>query len=400
MRVNFALPLLPLVLGSCAVPTADEDASLATSNLAAKGGSTDPVDHLRVIASADMEGRGTPSVGLDRAAEYVIEECRRAGVVGAMPKGSYLQPFTIGGFPLATIVEPEDEGNDFGNDIFEEGVYLSGDASKATRAEMGKRLCAVMSESGDACPEGVEDGTVDPRPYVQQAAAPQRTNNVVGILKGTGEHKDEIVLLSAHLDHLGKTSRGLYPGADDNGSGSSTLVAVMHKLAQTPHDRTIAFFWTAGEEKGLLGASYFVDNAPETVPLAKVRQVINMDMVASWDDTRFSVGVDSGATSQISARLMNEANAEMERPFAKINRDVQSYNTRQDGYAFSRRGIPTLFFFEGLSNPNGGGSLMPRYHKTTDTVEALLAETDGSKIRRMADILSRTITKVANADLR
>ena len=76
---------------------------------------------------------------------------------------------------------------------------------------------------------------------------------------------------------------------------------------------------------------------------------------------------------------------------------MQSYNTRQDGYTFSRRQIPTIFLFEGLSNADGGGDLQPNYHQKTDTIENLLAENGGSKVRRMAKLLTSSVTKIANA---
>ena len=166
----------------------------------------------------------------------------------------------------------------------------------------------------------------------------------------------------------------------------------MHDLASSPDklDRTVVFFWTSGEEKGLLGAAYFVDNPP--IPLAKITQVINMDMVGAWGDNRFSIGVDS--RSQAGALLLEEAGREA--GFTSIYRDVQSYNTRQDGYSFSRRQIPTIFVFEGLSKADGGGDLMPRYHRPNDTVENLLAENGGTKLRKMADMLTRSVRKLAN----
>jgi aminopeptidase YwaD len=392
-RILFALPV---VLGACAMPSeriAREDAPIMTED-----DGTDPVEHLRYIAGPETEGRGTPSPGLQKAADYVIASCQRAGLVGALEGGAFLQPFTIGGLPVpGPTIEEEDP--DFGSELFEDGLFLSGSITPETSAEMGHKLCEALAASGEACPPGVLDGSVDPRPYVQTAAPPQVTNNVVGILPGHGPHKDEIVLLSAHLDHLGKKPTGVFPGADDNASGSSTLLAIMNRVARgAPLDRTLVFFWTAGEEKGLLGASYFVDNPPASVPLARIKQVINMDMVGAWDDTRFSVGVDTGAASQTTAALFDEANAELERPFVRMNRDIQQYNRRQDGYAFSRRQISTIFVFEGLANAAGGGALMARYHKMTDTVDALLAEGGASKLRRMADILSRVVTKVAGSN--
>jgi aminopeptidase YwaD len=386
------LAALPVVLGSCSAGPPGSSARSEAPIEASDG--TDPVEHLRFIAGPETEGRGTPSPGLQKAADYVIASCQRAGVVGALEGGAFLQPFTIGGLPLP-IPALEEEEPDFGSELFEEGIFLSGSITPETSKEMGHKLCEALAASGEPCPAGVLNGTVDPRPYVQTAAPPQTTNNVVGILPGHGPHKDEIVLLSAHLDHLGKKPQGVFNGADDNASGSSTLLAIMNRVARgAPLDRTLVFFWTAGEEKGLLGASYFVDNPPPSVPLARIKQVINMDMIGAWDDTRFSLGVDTGAAA--TAALFDEANAELERPFVRMNRDIQQYSRRQDGFAFSRRQIPTIFVFEGLANAAGGGALMPRYHKTSDTVEALLAEGGGSKLRRMADILARVVTKVSN----
>jgi aminopeptidase YwaD len=391
---------------SCASSSHDEIAAKQAANVTLDDASkTDPVTHLNVIAAPGMEGRGTGAPGFHRAAEYIANECRSAGLVGAASaaralESSFFQPFTVGGFPVSPMASPDTQ-EEFGSDIFEDGLYVSGNASPDTIVEMNQKLCAAWVASGLVCPSGAAAGTTDPRPLVQAAAV--ATENIVAILPGTGPHRDEIVLLSAHLDHLGKTSAGTFFGADDNGSGSSTLLAIMHRLSNTrternsqTFDRTIAFLWTSGEEKGLLGAAYFVDNPPASVPLSQIKQVVNMDMVGAWDDTRFSVGLDNLPATTDAAALIDAANLEMDRPFVKIHRDVQSYARRQDGYAFSRRQIPALFVFEGLSRATGGGSLMTRYHKTTDTIEALMAETKGSKIRRIADILTIAVKKMAN----
>ena len=399
MRWRLLFPVLPFVVGACVVASSDHAATSGAAQTEADTGdasalgSTDPVDHLNVIAAMGMEGRGTPSDGLDRAAAYVVAECQKAGVAGALPDGAYLQPFTVGGFGLVPSLAPP---TSFGTDLFEEAIFLSGAASAETKREMGASLCQAWSSLGQKCPDGVAEGRVDPRSLLGggvEPAAARPANNIVAVLPGTGPHASEIVLVSAHLDHLGKRFDGIYPGADDNGTGSSSLLALMHTLAQSkaPLDRTVVLFWTAGEEKGLLGAAYFVDNPP--IALANVKQVLNMDMVGAWEDTRFSLGVDS--RSEAAAELVEASGREL--GFTGIYRDVQSYNTRQDGYTFSRRQIPTIFLFEGLSSPDGGGDLMARYHQKTDTIEALLAENGGSKVRRMAKMLASSVTKIANA---
>lgn len=219
------------------------------------------------------------------------------------------------------------------------------------------------------------------------------SSNLLAVRPGTGPHASEFVLLSAHLDHLGPG----FPGADDNGSGSAALLAIANQLGTSPRDRTVAFLWTTGEEKGLLGSAAFVANPPPTLPLAKIAQEINLDAVGALDDTRFSFLSDDTPRTKASTTLMKQANSEMDRPFVRINEDVDAYAQRTDGYSFVRHHVPTVWVFEGLTNPNGGGTLMPRYHKPTDTIDNLLADNGGSKIRRMTEMLTRTVEKIADA---
>lgn len=395
MRAWFVLGVALSTLSACAVASDDGAAqSAAQSTAAASTGSVDPMDHLNVIAADNMEGRGTGSAGYQRAADYVVAECVKAGLVGAFPTSAtpYLQPFTVGGFGAFAHDDAQEDEHDFGNELFEQAIFLDGAASPETLDEMSAQVCATLD-----CEEGE-----DPRDVVSaMRAAPVTANNVTGYFPGSGPHKNEIILLSAHLDHLGKTTSGLFPGADDNGSGSAVLLSLLHALAAAratqPFDRTVAFLWTAGEEKGLLGGAYFADNAPASIPMAQIKGVVNMDMVGYWDETRFSVGVDGTPASAQLAAQVQAANSTLPVPFAKVNQDIQQYKSRQDGYAFSRRRVPAVFVFEGLSNPNGGGSLMSNYHKTTDTLANFLADNGGRKIRKMALLLAATATRLANA---
>lgn len=391
----FALALR--ALSACSSGGGSVGDTSATSAVVAGPGSTDPMDHLNVIAADTMEGRGTGSAGFQRAADYVVGECVKAGLTGAFPASAtpYLQPFTVGGFGShLTMAEEHDDDapHDFGNELFAQAIYLSGEASAETQAEMSEKVCAELD-----CPPGI-----DPRDVVGATrAATPTANNIVGLFPGSGPHKNEIILFSAHLDHLGKSASGLFPGADDNGSGSAVMLSLLHSVAAAratqPFDRTIAFLWTAGEEKGLLGAAYFADNAPASIPLARIKQNVNMDMVGYFDDTRFSVGTDGSAASTQTVAQIQTANATLRAPFAKMNQDIQQYKSRQDGYAFSRKHVPSVFVFEGLSNPNGGGNLMTNYHRTTDTLANFLANNNGTKIRKMALLLNAIATTLANA---
>jgi len=288
---------------------------VATANAAIEStpstASTDPIDHLQVIAGPGTDGRATPSPGLAKAQAYVLDACHGAGLT------TEEQAFPVRG---------------------------------------------------------------------------QSANNILALRAGQGAHASEIVLLSAHLDHLGPG----FPGADDNGSGSAALVAIANRLANESLDRTVALLWTAGEELGLVGSSYFTGHPPASVPLDHVVQVLNLDAIAALDDTRFSILLDDTDASRHAADVMTDASHEMEPAFARINQDLAAYTQRTDGYSFVRHGVPTIWVSEGLTNPNGGGTLMPRYHKATDTVENLIAENGGNKLRRMTQMLASTVEKLAN----
>jgi aminopeptidase YwaD len=321
MKRRYLLAFVALLGGSCSAPPQADDAIVASAASERRSsGSTDPVDHLQVIAGPEMEGRATPSRGLDLATDYVVGECVHAGLSGGVG-GGYKQPFTV---------------------------------------------------------------------------ASQTANNVVAVLPGSGPHNDEIVLLAAHLDHLGPG----FPGADDNGSGSAALVAIAHRLVASrtthPLDRSVGFLWTVGEERGLLGSAHFTANPPPALPLTRIVQVINLDAIGALEDNRFSILPDESANTKATVAVIAQASREMDPPFTRINHDLEAYTRRTDAYSFVRHHVPTIWVSEGLTNPLGGGPLMPRYHRRTDTVENLLVENGGSKIRRMTTMLTITVETIAN----
>jgi aminopeptidase YwaD len=311
---------LSVPIASCSAKAAEEPS--AVSELRASTGSTDPLEHLKVIAGPDMDGRGTPSVGLDKAVDYVVAECTRAGLAGGIANGVYKQPYRIGG---------------------------------------------------------------------------QSANNILAVLPGSGPHQDEVVLVSAHLDHLGQG----FPGADDNGSGSAALLAIANRLVAErpthPLNRSVGFLWTTGEEEGLVGSTYFVEHPPATLPLTSIAQVINLDALGALEETRFSILPDDASNTAESVLLLTDASRELDPPFTRINRDLEAYTRRTDAYSFVSHHVPTVWVFEGLTNPEGGGRLMARYHKPTDTVENLVAENGGNKLRRMTEMLTKSVEKIANA---
>ncbi len=201
------------------------------------------------------------------------------------------------------------------------------------------------------------------------------SRNVLGFFEGSDPVlKKEIVVVSCHLDHLGKRGNTIYHGADDNGSGSSGLMAMCEafSVAEREHKmpkRSILCLFMTGEEKGLLGSKYYV-NHPK-IALEKTVADINIDMIGRIDpqhkdtaDYVYVIGADK--LSDDMERIHKEVNAK----YTKLKldytyndeNDPNRYYYRSDHYNFAERGIPVMFLFNGTH---------PDYHQPTDTIDKI-----------------------------
>jgi len=226
--------------------------------------------------------------------------------------------------------------------------------------------------------------------------------NVVGVVRGSGPQANEYIVLLAHLDHVGARGSEIFFGADDNASGSGTLLSVLPQLQALQKagklNRSVVVLLTAAEEEGLVGSRYFVKHPLPGIPMSAIKGAYNMDMVGRWDIDRMSLGSDS--KTNYLAKLTVQANSELgERGFKVVNRDIDQYSSRQDGANFTQAGIPTVFAFEGLSNPKGGGNLNPDYNQTTDTVDKIVRDNGGKKPAKFRDIAVKVADLASNAQL-
>lgn len=179
------------------------------------------------------------------------------------------------------------------------------------------------------------------------------TQNVVGQVKGK---TDEWIVFTAHYDGMGMYGDVLFPGASDNGSGTAMVIDLARHFATGPKPYySIAFVLCAGEEAGLHGSTFFVNNP--LVPLEKIRMNINLDMVGTGQDgcTLFNATTWPRETGKILA--MNE-----EKSYLKEIRPVGPA-ANSDHHPFYLKGVPALFFITG--GASGGG------HTALDTEEAL-----------------------------
>ncbi len=241
------------------------------------------------------------------------------------------------------------------------------------------------------------------------------THNVVGMVPGTDARlKDSYVMLGAHLDHIGYLAAApaaggagranrcpnagsddvINNGADDDGSGSVTELAIARAFASGPRPkRSVIFVWHTGEEQGLYGSRYEADFP--VVPLDQVDVQLNMDMIGRDDgddrdaDNRNSVFV-IGA-DRISTELHNvivDVNAKMPRPLKldyELNdpADPEALYYRSDHYSYASKGIPIAFFTTGLHDD---------YHCVSDSADKIHYE----KMARIGELVYRTAMAVAN----
>lgn len=201
--------------------------------------------------------------------------------------------------------------------------------------------------------------------------------NVVGLVEGSDpELKNEYVVFTAHLDHLGiakgKTGDNIYNGATDNASGVAVLIESARLLAQEKQKpkRSVLFIALTGEEKGLLGADYFARNP--TVPRGSMVANVNLDMpVLTYD---FSDIIAFGAEHSSMGKVVDQAVAKLGLTQTPDPTPEQLVFVRADHYMFVREGIPGVSLWPGIKSFNKNEDakklvdefLLKHYHRVTD----------------------------------
>lgn len=224
-------------------------------------------------------------------------------------------------------------------------------------------------------------------------------SNVVGIIEGT-DKKDEFVFLTGHYDHLGKRGDKIWYGADDDGSGTVAVINMAEAFAKAAAEghrprRTIVFMTVSGEEKGLWGSEYYSDHP--FYPLEKTTVDLNTDMVGRIDTERMTgdslnyvyvIGHDKLSSD---LPIINEGvnkkytNLVLDYKFDDPE-DKNRIYFRSDHYNFARKGVPILFFYDGM--------LKSDYHQPTDTVDKIYWDLYEKRVR----MIFHTAWEMANRD--
>lgn len=263
--------------------------------------------NLYIIASDEMEGRNTGEPGQKKAGEYIISQYKKYGI--SFPKGA---------------------------DSFYQTV---------------------------------------PSEFMKRGFSPKLNDseNIWAFIEGS-EKPEEVLVISAHYDHVGMKNGEVYNGADDDGSGTVGVMEIAKafmeakKAGQGPK-RSILFLHVTGEEHGLHGSRYYSENP--LFPIANTIADINIDMIGRRDnlnpnDNNYIYVIGSDRLSSDLHRMNEEANKEsvnlrLDYKYNDRNDPEQIYY-RSDHYNFAKKGIPAIFFFNGIHDD---------YHKSTDTPDKI-----------------------------
>ena len=288
--------------------------------------------HLYIVASDEMEGRDTGTPGQKKAGEYLINQYKANGIF--YPKGA------------STFFQP-------------------------IPAEFFKKQ--FSPKLGDS-------------------------ENIWAFIEGS-EKPDEILVISAHYDHVGMKNGEVYNGADDDGSGTVALLEIAAAFQKAKKEgngpkRSILFLHVTGEEHGLHGSRFYAENP--LFPIANTIANINIDMIGrrgyeKENNDNYVYVIGSDRLSSDLHRISEEANTkyigmELDYKYNDLN-DPNRFYYRSDHYNFAKKGIPAIFYFNGVHDD---------YHKPTDTPDKI----DYPLLAKRTKLAFAVAWELANADER
>jgi hypothetical protein len=218
--------------------------------------------------------------------------------------------------------------------------------------------------------------------------SPQSAPNVVGILEGSDPVlKDQYIVLSAHMDHVGYGNAvdgdSIRNGADDNASGTAAVIEAAEAFASMNPGpkRSMIFLAVSGEEKGLWGSAYYSDNP--SVPISQIVADVNTDMIGrNWTDTIVAIGKEFSDLGETLDKV-NSEHPELDMTAIDDIWPEERFYYRSDHYNFAEKGVPVLFFFNGVHED---------YHGVDDEIEKV----DTEKATRIVKLMFYLSLEIAN----
>ena len=300
--------------------------------------------HLSILASDSLEGRETGRPGQKMAADYIMNHFKEIGIP-PYKRNKYYQKFKV---------------------------------------KSGRHLCKC-----DDCDMS----------FIKTIFSNKKIKgeNVLGYIEGT-DLKEELIVVTAHYDHLGKHDSLIFNGADDDASGTVAAMEIaeafmLAKKEGSAPRRSVLIMAVSGEEKGLLGSKYYTDNP--VYPLENTIANLNIDMIGRIGDFKKNENyvylIGSDMLSQELHNISEEVNKkhiglELDYTFNKED-DPNRYYYRSDHYNFAKNNIPVIFYFNGIHED---------YHKPTDTIEKI----NFKKIEKITRLIFLTAWELANREER
>lgn len=460
-------------------------------------------EHLFIVASAEMEGRNTPSPGLEKAADYIEKHFREAGLKPGNGD-SYRQTYPLykdsmtaarlvvngKSFALNNDFQPNVQMNHTSELRFSEAVFagygiVDGDIDDYKDLEVTGKLviildgtpegyqskvrgfaspanaygkilnaqskgavavlmiygnyprkslstvsnysmngyrsslspqvftaseevaAAIMGENGKEILKNMKSSAIAPGSFKAnielsyfKTTSTAQASNVLGVIEGT-DKKDEYVIITSHYDHVGKRNdTTIYYGADDDGSGTVSILELAEAFAKAKAAgkgprRSIVFMTVSGEEKGLWGSAYYADNP--IFPLEKTSVNLNIDMIGrigheylkDKDSANYVYVIGDDKLSTELAPITDEVNKKyskikLDRKYNDPN-DPNRFYYRSDHYNFAEKGIPVIFYFNGVHDD---------YHRPTDTPDKI----NYKLLAKRAQFVFYTAWEMANRD--
>lgn len=238
-----------------------------------------------------------------------------------------------------------------------------------------------------------------PASYFEGKKDPKATENVLAFIKGS-EKPDEIIVISAHLDHVGMDDEGnVFNGADDDGSGTVAMLEMAQAFQQAVKDgngpkRSILFLHVSAEEIGLYGSRYYVENP--IFPLENTVCNLNIDMIGRIDPNKkanpeylYLIG-----SNKLSQELQDVSTAVNEK-YTKLELDYKfddpndpnRFYYRSDHYNFAKNNVPIIFYFNGVHED---------YHKISDTPDKI----EYDLLEKRTKLIFLTAWEIANREKR
>ncbi len=259
-------------------------------------------------------------------------------------------------------------------------IYASDEMEGRNTGEPGqKKAVAYLRDYYKAqnIPSGTKDDTyfqIVPETYFRKNSGLKASENVLAFIEGS-EKPEEILVLSAHLDHVGIDKDGnVYNGADDDGSGTVALLEIaeafkMAKEAGMGPKRSILFLHVTGEEKGLYGSKYYTEYP--VYPLENTIANLNIDMIGRNDEDHMN---DNDYLYLIGSKMLSQelhdVSAAINKKYFDMNLDYRydapndpnKFYYRSDHYNFAKNNVPVIFYFNGVHED---------YHRISDTPDKI-----------------------------